>query len=103
MAQTDFIPTLWQARIESNLEALNVFDQIVTTKYTGTMGLGNKVVLLTPKDVTVRDYTGTITWESGDADKIELLVDQRKYFAVKVDDLVEIQSNMNLLDQYAEK
>lgn len=103
MAQSDFIPSLWTARIETNTERLNVFAQIVTTQYQGVLAYGNSVTLLTPKDVTVREYQGSVIWEQADANKIELKIDRRPYFAVRMDDLTVIQSNLDLLDQYSVK
>lgn len=102
MALTDFIPTLWSARLLANLDKKLVFKGFVNTDYEGEIkGLGDSVVINQMGDVTIKDYTGADIAAADDVDGTTqtLLIDQAKYFNFKVKDITKAQANVDLLDK----
>lgn len=54
-------------------------------------------------DVTVKDYSGSITYDDLTSPTDTLLIDQKKYFAFKVDDISKAQSNIDIMAGYLER
>jgi len=97
MAISAFIPQLWSAEVLMALRAQLVFGQLglVNRDYEGDIQkAGDTVHIVTVGDPGVRDYTpGTdITWdELSDSDET-LVINEKKYFAFKVDDVNKRQA-----------
>ncbi|SCJ39247.1 Uncharacterised protein [Anaerotruncus sp. 2789STDY5834896] len=95
MAVTNFIPTIWEARLLENYHNRSLADVITTAP---TRIEGNKIVFGTVGAVATKDYAGTVEWDEIDVPKVELNMDQKKYFAFKVDDVDKVQAAGNLVD-----
>lgn len=75
-------------------------ESLCNKNYEGDVTKGNSVKILTVNNPTVRDYTkgGTITVDDVEGTEQDLEINQQKYWAVKVDDVVKHQSSAELLD-----
>lgn len=106
MAYGNFIPTIWSAKLNEQFRKALVFGSVVNTDYEGELIYGNKVKINSLGDVTVDDYdpaTGLSDPEELNGNQLELLIDQRKSFNFKVEDIDAVQANVNLLGKATEK
>lgn len=99
MAITNFIPTLWEARLLANFHDASVAD-VITTAPTQVFP-GNKVTFNRVSSVTVKDYAGSVEYDGLTTPKVDLNLDQEKYFAFKASDVEQIQAAGELLDSTA--
>jgi len=103
MSVTGFIPELWSRRINKKLRESLVFGSVVNTDYEGEIGAGGDTVKINSiGDVTIGNYTPnstSITPEALNDYQTTLLVDQKKYFAFKVDDVDKAQVVANVMDE----
>mgnify|MGYP000906848607 FL=1 len=102
MAVSNFIPTIWSARLLVNLQKAQVFGALVNRDYEGEIAnAGDTVKIGGIGAVTVNDYTKnstTISWQQLQDASQTLLIDKAKYFAFKVDDVDKVQTNVALID-----
>jgi hypothetical protein len=103
MAVNNFIPTIWSARILSNLMKALVYGNLVSRDYEGDIRqFGDSVKIGGIGAITVGAYTKnstTISWQTlADATQT-LTIDQSKYFAFKVDDVDQVQTKPKLMDE----
>ena len=93
----DFIPEIWTANILEHLRAKLVYagPGIVNRDYEGDIEeFGDTVHITSFGDPTVRTYTPEtdITVDSISDTSLALIIDQRKYFAFDVDDVIRRQA-----------
>src|SRR5690349_18975856 len=93
----NFIPEVWSAQILEHLRATLVYGSggIVNRDYEGDIANAGDTVHITQfGDPTVRTYTAEsdITVDSITDDTRALVVDQAKYFAFDVDDVIRRQA-----------
>mgnify|MGYP007071570751 CR=1 FL=1 len=103
MAVDNFIPTLWTARLLSNLQKSHVLAARVNRDYEGEIKqAGDTVKIGGIGAVTVSSYTKnstTLSWQTlADASQT-LVIDRAKYFAFKVDDVDAAQTKPKLMDE----
>ena len=92
----NFISEIWSKKLQAKFYANTVLPQVSNTDYEGEIsGQGNKVIIRTVPDVTVADYTGSISYADLTTTKVELNIDKAKSYAFKVDDVVKAQSNFD--------
>lgn len=92
MAVTNFIPTIWSARILTALSKTHVAGAICNRDYEGDAN-GDSVKITSIADPTINSYTGAdITTEDIDDATRSLLLDQKKYFSFYLDDVERAQS-----------
>lgn len=105
MAITNFIAELWSASLVRHLDKRFVYASpfVVNHDYEGEVReYGDTVHLQNVNDVTVGTYTAgsDITDEAPDVSiDTTLVIDQTKYWSVKVDDLYATQVRPNLMDE----
>ncbi len=101
MAIENFKPTIWRARLLSNLQKSHVLGRIANREYEGDISaFGDTVKINSIGRVSVSDYDGSaINYEELEDGSVKLTVDQQKYFAFKVDDVDAAQSNANQMDE----
>ena len=106
MALEGFRPTIWSKNFITNIEKALVYKNVVNTDYEGDIAGGAKSVKINELgDITINDYTEDtdITVQTlTDAQK-ELVIDQKKYFAFNIDDVLKAQSNVTLMEKAMEK
>lgn len=102
MALTNFIPTVWSARLQENLHKALVYASVADTQYEGDVrNMGDTVKIGAIGPITVSSYTRNTTISSPQtlaaADGI-LAIDQGKYFNFAVDDADKAQMNVDVMD-----
>lgn len=102
MSVTHFKPTFWSKVLLGSLQKELIFasDLVVNHDYEGEItGAGDSVNITSIADPTVSNYTpnGTINYETPNDAGQTLIVDQAKYFAVKIDDVDAAQAAGNML------
>lgn len=106
MAQdlTNFIPEIWSKKLGLILDKSGVMMQCVNRDYEGEIkNSGDVVHIRSFGNVTVKTYSGSITYDELTSPTEDLLIDQKKYFAFKVDDVSKAQSNTNIMSGYIER
>lgn len=91
----NFVPEIFSKKLQAKFYASSVLPMISNTDYEGEIsGQGDKVIIRTVPNVTVADYTGTISYQDVTTSNIELLIDKAKSYAFKVDDIQRAQSDI---------
>lgn len=101
MAVTSFVPTIWSAALQGNLDKSLVAAALVNTDYQGDLAYGKTVTVNRIGAVTVAPYdpnSTTITPEQITTTSDDLDVDQARYFAIKLDDVDAAQVRAPLLN-----
>ena len=100
MAITNFKKTLWEGSILANFHKLSVAEAL-TARPTSTTG--EKVKFPKVGAGAIRDYSGTIAWDDVADDGVELTFDQKKYFAIKLDDCDAVQTDLPVMSATTEE
>lgn len=97
-----FIPEIWSKKLNQMLEKNCVMMQCVNKNWEGEISQqGDTVKIITPADVTVSTLTSdNITYTSLAPKSQDLVIDQKKFFAFKIDDVAKVQSNMNIMEAH---
>ncbi|WGT40140.1 P22 phage major capsid protein family protein [Lysinibacillus sp. 1 U-2021] len=104
MATTNFIPTIWSARLLHNLQKTLVFGQegVINRDYEGEIkAYGDTVKINGIGAVSVGNYarnTDMTDPEELSDNTRNLVIDQSKFFNFQIDDLDKIQQNPKLMD-----
>jgi hypothetical protein len=104
MALTNFIPEIWSKKLLKIFDKSVVMANLVNREFEGDIqGAGDVVHVRTYGNVTINNFTRdmTISFQSLTDPMQDLLIDQQKYFAFKVDDLDKAQADTNILEGYA--
>lgn len=104
MALSNFIPEVWSQKLLKIFDKTVVMANLVNRDFEGDItAAGDVVHVRTFGDVTINNYTRdmTISFQALTDPMVDLLIDQQKYFAFKVDDLDKAQANMDILEGYA--
>ncbi|WMU93397.1 hypothetical protein EMOOHJMP_00204 [Microcystis phage MaAM05] len=104
MATANFIPEIWSKKLLKIFDKTVVMANLVNRDFEGEItNAGDVVHVRTFGDVTINNYTRdmTISFQSLTDPMVDLLIDQQKYFAFKVDDLDKAQANVDILEGYA--
>lgn len=98
-SEQNFIPEIFSKLLQAKFYASSVLPSISNTSYEGEIsGQGDKVVIRTVPAVTINDYAGSITTQELTTAKVELLIDKAKYYSFEVQDILQAQSNIDLLE-----
>ena len=100
MAVTNFIPSIWEARLLAKFHERSITDLITTAP---TKVEGNKIIFNHVSDVSINAYTGTVNFEDLTTSKIELPLDHKNYWAFKVDDVDAVQAAGDLIDPHVQE
>lgn len=97
-----FIPEIWSKKLNQMLEKNCVMMQCVNKNWEGEISQqGDTVKIITPADVTVSTITSDdITYTSLAPKSQDLVIDQKKFFAFKIDDVAKVQSNMDIMEAH---
>lgn len=97
-----FIPEIWSKKLNQMLEKNCVMMQCVNKNWEGEISQqGDTVKIITPADVTVSTLTSdNITYTSLAPKSQDLVIDQKKFFAFKIDDVAKVQSNMDIMESH---
>ena len=109
MSLTNFIPSVWAARLLANLEKSLIYGQspVVNKDYEGEIReYGDRVYVHGIGEISVSDYirdTTTVNYELLDDARQELTINRSKYFAFRVDDLDIAQQKPKVIDAASQK
>lgn len=82
----------------------STFADISNTNWQGEIsGIGDKIVINNIPDVSIQKYVpgANLQYQVPTPNAIELQIDQGRYFAFQVNDLLEMQSKPNLMDTFS--
>jgi hypothetical protein len=100
-----FIPEIWSGKLIEKFYAATVLAAIANTDYEGEIkSKGDKVNIRTKPTITIRDYEvdTPLTVERPSSTLVTLGIDFAKYFNLVLDDVIELQSDMNMMSMWAD-
>lgn len=97
MSVQSFIPAVWESKLITNFRKRSIAE-VITTKPAQIKG--NKVIFNRTGAVSVKDYNGVVAWDEVNTTPIELTFDQKKYFALTLDDVDAAQAAGDVLDTH---
>lgn len=95
-----FIPEIWSGKLIEKFYASTVLAAISNTDYEGEIrNQGDKVHIRTKPTITIRDYLvgGQLAVDRPASNIVDLTIDKGKYFNEILDDVMEVQSDINLM------
>lgn len=100
-----FIPEIWSGKLIEKFYATTVLAQISNTDYEGEIkNQGDKIKIRTRPTITIRDYQAgqSLLVERPSSNIVELSIDKGKYFNTILDDVMDVQSDMNLMSMWSD-
>jgi hypothetical protein len=102
---TGFIPEIWSGKLVEKFYASTVLSAISNTDYQGEIAnQGDKVIIRTKPTIAIKKYLadGDLEIDRPNGDRLELLIDRGKYFNLILDDVMEVQSDLNILSMWSD-
>lgn len=100
-----FIPEIWSGKLIEKFYSSTVLAAISNTDYEGEIkSQGDKVKIRTKPTITINDYIpdGDLALQRPTGSLVELDIDKAKYFALAVDDVMKVQSDIDLMSVWAD-
>jgi hypothetical protein len=100
-----FIPEIWSGKLIEKFYAATVLAAISNTAYEGEIsGQGDKVHIRTKPTIQIRDYLvgGDLSVDRPASNIIDLSIDKAKYFNTILDDIMKVQSDINLMSIWSD-
>lgn len=100
-----FIPEIWSGKLLEKFYAATVLAAISNTDYEGEIkNQGDLVKIRTRPTITIADYevNQDLAIQRPSSNLIELQINKGKYFNLALDDVMEIQSDIDLMSAWAE-
>jgi hypothetical protein len=100
-----FIPEIWSGKLIEKFYAATVLSAIANTDYEGEIkNMGDTVHIRTKPTITIRDYqvNQDLLVERPSSNIIDLTIDFAKYFNEALDDVMEVQSDINMLSLWSD-
>ena len=100
-----FIPILWSSKLIDKFYDTSVMQVMSNTDYEGEIkGQGDHVVIRQRPDITINTYSSMqdLTIEHPNSDIIELLINKGFYWNTALDDVMEVQSDMNMMNMWSQ-
>ena len=100
-----FIPEIWSGKLIEKFYAATVLAAISNTDYEGEIkSYGDRVKIRTKPTLIINNYlvNGDLALQRPAGSSVELTIDQGKYFAAILDDVIEKQSDINNLSLWAD-
>lgn len=99
-----FIPEIWSQKLNSMLQKECVMLQCVNRNWEGEIkNQGDSVKIITPAAVSVATVgSGNITYDELEPTATDLIIDQKKFFAFKINDVAQVQSNTDIMEAHLE-
>jgi hypothetical protein len=105
LQSTGFIPEIWSGKLIEKFYASTVLAAISNTDYEGEIkNKGDRVKIRTKPTITIRDYDadGLLGLDRPTGGSIELFIGNGKYFSLILDDVMEVQSDLNILSMWSD-
>lgn len=101
-----FIPQLWSNKLNAKFYASTMMTEIANTDWEGEIAnQGDTIRIRTAPSITIRDYGGagsTLTHEVPTPIFTDMQIDQGKYFAVQVNDVLAHQADLDLMNMFTD-
>ena len=97
-----FVPQIWSQKLNQLLEKNCVMLQCVNRNWEGEIkNQGDTVKIITPASVSVSTLTSNdITYSALSPTSQDLVIDQKKFFAFKIDDVSQAQANTDIMEAH---
>ena len=94
-----FVPEIWSQKLNALLEKECVMLQCVNRNYEGEIAnQGDTVKIITPAKVTISTLgSSSITYDELEPESQDLVIDQKKFFAFKINDIAHVQANTDIM------
>ena len=105
LQSTGFIPEIWSGKLVEKFYASTVLAAISNTDYEGEIkNKGDRVKIRTKPTITIRNYQsdGLLGLDRPTGGAVELYIGNGKYFSLILDDVMEIQSDLNVLSMWSD-
>ncbi len=105
LQSTGFIPEIWSGKLVEKFYASTVLAAISNTDYEGEIkNKGDRVKIRTKPTITISNYDadGLLGLQRPTGGTVELYIGNGKYFSVILDDVMEIQSDLNILSMWSD-
>jgi hypothetical protein len=102
---TGFIPEIWSGKLVEKFYASTVLAAISNTDYEGEIkNKGDRVKIRTKPTITIHNYDadGLLGLDRPTGGTVELYIGNGKYFSVILDDVMEVQSDLNILSMWSD-
>lgn len=99
-----FIPQIWSSKLVEKFYDATVLAAISNTSYEGEIkGQGDLVKIRTVPDLVISDYTSgqTLVNQRPTSSVIELLIDKGKSWSAIVDDVIAVQTDIDMMNLWA--
>jgi hypothetical protein len=100
-----FIPEIWSGKLIEKFYASTVLAVISNTDYEGEIkNQGDRVHIRTKPTITIKPYRadGNLAVERPSSNIVDLVIDQGLYFNEILDDVMEIQSDINMMGVWSD-
>ena len=100
-----FIPEIWSGKLIEKFYAATVLAAISNTDYEGEIkNHGDKVQIRTKPTIQINDYQADmpLAAQRPAAANVTLAIDKGKYFNCILDDVMEIQSDINMMSMWSD-
>jgi len=101
---TNFIPEIWSAKLIEKFYDATVLAAISNTDYEGEIKKhGDKIIMRSRPTITIRNYEANqeLVVDRPSSPVLEMLIDQGKYFNLHLDDVMKVQSDIDLMNQWS--
>jgi hypothetical protein len=105
LQSTGFIPEIWSGKLVEKFYASTVLAAISNTDYEGEIkNKGDRVKIRTKPTITIHDYKsdGLLPLDRPTGGTVELYIGNGKLFSLILDDVMEIQSDLNILSMWSD-
>ncbi len=101
-AYSAFIPEIWSQKLNNILEKECVMLQCVNRNWEGEIrNQGDKVKIITPAEVSISTLgTDAISYSELEPTSMDLVIDQKKFFAFKINDVAQVQANSDIMEAH---
>jgi hypothetical protein len=102
---TGFIPEIWSGKLVEKFYASTVLAAISNTDYEGEIkNQGDKVNIRTKPTININAYSsdGALSLQRPSGNIINLNIDKGYYFNTILDDVMDVQSDLNLLSMWSD-
>jgi hypothetical protein len=105
LSGTGYIPEIWSGKLIEKFYASTVLAAISNTDYEGEITAhGDKVHIRTKPTITIRTYLAdaALELERPQGNQVILNIDQGQYFNTILDDVMKVQSDINLMSMWSD-
>lgn len=100
-----FIPAIWSAKLIEKFYDATVLAAIANTDYEGEIAeKGDTVHIRTKPTITINDYevNQELAVQRPSSNLVDLVIDKGKYFNVALDDVMDIQSDLDMMNMWSD-